>query len=248
MSINTIDQINTEILRQFESRGLTINQGIAVDARLVKSASRPVSNKEINELKDKHASPQGKLNKNGKPKKFTRDLESSWTIKNDTPHYGLKEHAAVDVNHGFVLSTTITPASVNDTNYLDYCTVFSRHTKQPIKNVFADKGYAGLPNRRFLANNKIADGIMRKDSTTAKLTDLEIERNKKISKVRYIVEQYFGISHLHDNAKRAKFTQLVKNKVDGWIRQFYPVKFEDHLTGAAYNIFRGMKILGPIPV
>ena len=54
-----------------------------------------------------------------------------------------------------------------------------------------------MPNRDFLATNKIADGIMRKDSTTAKLTqlntleerllrnltgraDLEIERNKKM--------------------------------------------------------------------
>jgi IS5 family transposase len=48
-----MDQINSEILRQFEAKGLTINEGIAVDARLVKSASRPISNKEIDELKEK---------------------------------------------------------------------------------------------------------------------------------------------------------------------------------------------------
>jgi IS5 family transposase len=48
-------------------------------------------------------------------------------------------------------------------------------------------GYAGKPNRDFLALNKIADGIMRKDSSTAKLTEYEIERNKKLSKIRYIV-------------------------------------------------------------
>jgi hypothetical protein len=47
----------------------------------------------------------------------------------------------VDTNHGFVLATTHTPASVNDTNFLTYCTAFSRHTKQKIKKVFADKGY-----------------------------------------------------------------------------------------------------------
>ena len=35
----------------------------------------------------------------------------------------------------------ITPSSVNDINYLPYCTVYSRHTKQPIKKVYADKGY-----------------------------------------------------------------------------------------------------------
>ena len=29
-----MDQINSDILRQFEAKGLTINEGIAVDARL----------------------------------------------------------------------------------------------------------------------------------------------------------------------------------------------------------------------
>lgn len=122
----------------------------------------------------------------------------------------------MDSRHGFVLATTLTPASVNDTNLLPYCTAFSRHTKQKIKKVYADKGYAGKPNRDFLALNQIEDGIMRKNSTTAKLTDSEILRNKAISKIRYIVEQYFGISHLHDRANRARFTTIVKNKFDTW--------------------------------
>lgn len=230
LSKNAMDDINSEILRQFEVKGLTINEGIAVDARLVKSTSRPVNNDRLKKLRKIHDTEDGKLDKNGKPKKFTRDLDSDWVVQKDTPHYGLKEHAAVDTNHGFILTTTMTPASVNDTNYLSYCTVFSRHTKQPIKKVFADKGYAGKPNRDFLAGNNIADGIMRKDTTTAKLTDLEIERNKNISKVRYMVEQYFGISHLKDNAKRARFASINKNKWDCWIRQ------------AAYNIFKGLKI------
>lgn len=227
LSKKAMDQINTEILRQFSNQGLTINEGIAIDARLVKSASRPISNKEIKERRLN----KGNTDKNGKPLKFSRDLESDWTIKNDTPHYGLKEHAAVDTNHGFVLATTMTPASVNDTNYIPYCTVYSRHTKQPIKKVYADKGYAGKPNRDFLALNNIEDGIMRKNSTTAKLTDYERKRNKKISKVRYIVEQYFGLSHLQDGAYRARFTTIAKNLFDGWCRQ------------AAYNIKRGLKIL-----
>ncbi len=232
LSKNAMDQINSAILRQFEKQGININEGVAIDARLVKSASRPVSNEKLKELREKHHTPEGKLDKNGNPKKFCRDLESDWTVMKDDPFYGLKEHASVDVNNGFILATTMTPASVNDTNYLPYCTVYSRHTKQPIKKVYADKGYAGKPNRNFLALNKIADGIMRKDSTTTKLTKLEIKRNKQISKVRYIVEQYFGISHLHDRAKRARFTTIAKNKMDCWCRQ------------AAFNIARGLKILG----
>jgi len=231
LSKNAMDQINSEILRQFESQGLTINEGIAVDARLVKSASRPISGDKIRQAREKHDTPEGKLDKNGKPLKFHRDLDSDWVVQKDTPHYGLKEHAAVDTKHGFVLAATLTPASVNDTNYLSYCTIYSRHTHQKIQIVYADKGYAGKPNRDFLAINQIADGIMRKDSTTAKLTEYEIQRNKSISKLRYIVEQYFGISHLHDEAKRARFTDITKNKFDLWCRQ------------AAYNIKRGLKIL-----
>ena len=193
LSKNAMDQINSEILRQFERQGLTINEGVAIDARLVQSASRPISNDKIKELRDEQNTPEGKLDKNGNPKKYTRDLESDWNAKDENnPHYGLKEHASVDVKHGFILATTLTPASESDTNYLQYCTVFSRHTKQPIKKVYADKAYYGEPNRSFLAGNKIGDGIMRKDTTTAKLTEYEIERNKRISKVRYIVEQYFG--------------------------------------------------------
>ena len=227
LSKKAMDQINSEILRQFSKQGLTINEGIAIDARLVRSASRPISNKDIKERKRNSS----RTDKNGNPLKFSRDLESDWTIKNDAPHYGLKEHTAVDTNHGFVLATTMTPASVNDTNYIPYCTIYSRHTKQPIKKVYADKGYAGKPNRDFLALNNIEDGIMRKNSTTAKLTDYERKRNKKISKVRYIVEQYFGLSHLHDGAYRARFTTIAKNLLDAWCRQ------------AAYNIKRGLKIL-----
>jgi IS5 family transposase len=130
-----------------------------------------------------------------------------------------------------VLAATLTSASVNDTNFLAYCTVLSRHTKQKIKKVYADMDYAGKPNRDFLALNKIEDGITRKNSITAKLTELAIQRNKAIAKIRYIVEQYFGISHLHGRANRARFTTIIKNQFDGWFRQ------------AAFNVTIGMKII-----
>ena len=30
--------------------------------------------------------------------------------ENDEPHYGLKEHASVDIKNGFILATKLTPA------------------------------------------------------------------------------------------------------------------------------------------
>ena len=231
LSKDAMIHINNIVLQEFGNRGLSINEGIAVDARLVKSASRPISSDEQKRLREKRHSTEGRLDKNGNPLKFMRDIDSDWTIKNDTPHYGLKEHASVDINNGFILATTLTPASVHDTNYLPYLTLASCHTKEPIEKVYADKGYYGRPNRAFLSLNRIRDGIMRKDTTTAKLTKLERARNKKISKKRYIVEQYFGLSHLHDGAYRARFTTTLKNIWDAMCRQM------------AFNITRGSKLL-----
>ena len=199
---------------------------------MVQSASRPISNNEIKKLREQRQTPKGKVDKNGHPLKFCRDVESDWVVQNDEPHYGLKEHASVSVDNGFILATTMTPASHHDSPYLPYCTIYSLHTEEELKKVYADKGYFGEPNRDFLNLNHIEDRIMRKDTTTAKLTEYEKERNKKISKKRYIVEQYFGLSHLHDGAKRARFTTIIKNIIDAMFRQ------------AAFNISRGAKLLG----
>jgi IS5 family transposase len=234
LSKEAMNKINNTVLQQFSQRGLSINEGVAVDARLVKSASHPISNKEIQEQREKRETPEGKIDKNGNALKFSRDFESDWVKKNEILHYGLKEHASVDTNYGFVLATELTPSSVNDSIYLPYCVIASCHTEEPIQKVYADKGYYGKPNSGFLHLNDIADGIMRKDTKSTKLTHYEKERNKQISKRRYIVEQYFGLSHLYNNAFRARFTRLMKNAIDVLFRQM------------AFNLFRGDKILGTV--
>ena len=231
LSKETMKAINHELLSQFASRGLAINEGIAIDARLVQSASHPISEDKLREEKIKQESPEGCLDRLGKPMKFSRDLDSNWTVKNNKPHFGLKEHASVDTRYGFVLATEMTPASFHDSPFLPLCVAGSCHTKDPIQKVFADKGYFGEKNREFLSFNQIQDGIMRKATRGAQLTAYEIERNKAISKIRYKVEQYFGISHLHHHAHRARFTRLIKNALDVLFRQL------------AFNLFRGSKVL-----
>ncbi len=234
LSKRAMQLINNEVLRQFAEKGLKINEGIAVDARLIESASHPISNEEIRKEREEREKPEGKVDCNGKPVKFQRDIESDWTVKNEKPHYGLKEHASVDTDNGFVLATEVSPASTHDSLYLSYCVIASCHTKEPIKKVYADKGYHGKPNRDFLFMNKIADGIMRKAGKGMDLTENEKARNKGISKVRYIVEQYFGLSDLHSGASRARFPKLIKNAIDGMFRQM------------AFNLFRGVRVLGVV--
>ena len=224
ISKDTMDKINNEILNQFHQKGISINKGVAVDARLIESASKPISNDDIQKLKE--AKPT-----NDKPKKFTRDLESTWTIKNDKPHYGIKEHVSVDTTNGFVLSMTLSTASDHDYKYLPYCVATSKHTDEQIEGAYADKGYSGKSNRAFLAMNKIKDFIMRKDTKNSKLTQYEKERNKAIAKIRYIVEQYFGITQLKNFANKARFTTIIKNLMDASYRQI------------SFNLQRALKVL-----
>ena len=55
-----MDQIVSEILQQFESQGLTINEGIDDDATLVKSASWPIRNDKIKGSREKHHTPEAR--------------------------------------------------------------------------------------------------------------------------------------------------------------------------------------------
>ena len=102
------DPIVGNIRHQSADWGLTINEGVAIDARVVKSASRPVSNKKIEDLKAKRESPAGKLDKNGQH------------------YYALKEQISVDATHRFILATVLSKASIHETNYLAYSTIYSR--------------------------------------------------------------------------------------------------------------------------
>lgn len=204
LSKEAMIEINHELLLQFARKGLSINEGIAIDARLVTSTSKVVSTDELTKFRGKRDTPEGRLDRNGSHLEFSRDIESDWTVRDDKPHYGLKEQASVDLTNGFILATSMTPACVHESAYLPYYTVASSHTNGPIKKVYADKGYYGRPNRGFLSLNGITDGIMWKDTTVDTVPDRERERNKQLAQKRYILEQYFGLSHLPDGAYRSQ--------------------------------------------
>ena len=222
----TLEKVHHELLNQFDALGFSIESGMAVDARVVKSVSRPVSDKMLKELREKRKIKSQMRKKTQRSMRFQRDLDSDWTVKNNKPLFGMKEHAAIDVESGLVLSTHMSKASEHDTKYFSYTVTKGIHGQKLPTKVYADKGYCGEPNRDFLNMNGIGDGIMRKNQINAALTEKEIQRNKEISKVRYKIEQYFGITHKYHGAGKARFTTIIK---ENW----------DHLCGAmAFNIKR----------
>jgi IS5 family transposase len=145
--------------------------------RRVKSSARRKSNEKIKEEQEKREAAEGNLDRTGKPLKFKSDVDSNWVVRDEVPFYGMKEHAAIDVESGLILSTYMTKASENETNYLQSTAVRGMQGKHKPPKVYADKGYCSQGNREFLHMNEMADGIMRKDYRNAKLTELEHQRN-----------------------------------------------------------------------
>lgn len=190
-----LEQIHHELLEQFSVKGCSLESGLAVDARVIKSASRPVADKKLRELREKRKAKARMKKNTQRAMRFERDFDSDWTVKNNNPIFGMKEHASIDVKSGLVLSTCVSRASEHDTNYFSYVVVKGIHEKNLPDVVYADKGYCSRSNRKFLSMNCIGDGIMRKNQINASLTTTEIERNKSISMVRYKGAQYFGIPH-----------------------------------------------------
>ncbi len=225
---DVLEQVHHELLEQLNTLGFSIESGMAVDARVVKSASRPVSDRKLRDLREKRKARLQMKKKTQKAMRFQRDLDSDWTVKNNKAIFGMKEHAAIDVESGLVLSTHISKASEHDTKYFAYTVTKGIHGKELPPVIYADKGYCGEPNRDFLHINGMRDGIMRKNQINASLTESEIMRNKSISRIRYKIEQYFGITHKYHGAGKARFTTIIK---ESW----------DHLCGAmAFNIKRAV--------
>lgn len=83
-------KINSTLLNHFHNHGLYVNQGVAIDTRLIKYTSRPISIYKTCELIDKRDHPEVKLYNNGIVKEFSRDLEPEWIVKNDNTIMALK--------------------------------------------------------------------------------------------------------------------------------------------------------------
>jgi hypothetical protein len=66
-----------------------------------------------------------------------------------------QKNASIYTVHGFVLAMELTYVSVSDSIYLPYWVSAGCHTGDPIKKVYADKGYYEKTNRSFLSMNHI---------------------------------------------------------------------------------------------
>lgn len=164
-----------------ELKGLILKRGTIVDATII------------------HASGSTK-NKDRK-----RDEEMSSTRKNNTYHFGMKEHIGVDIDSGLVHTIEATTAKDHDITKLEDCL----HGYEEV--VSGDKAYGTKARKQEMRKEGKIYLITNKGTRSKKLSNAQKKRNRKISSVRSKVEHPFGIIKNIWKHRSVRYKGLLKN-------------------------------------
>ncbi len=158
-----------------------------------------------------------KLN-NQNVQKYSADKEARFGCKGKKKFwFGYKRHCSIDMKHGLIKETVVTPANVPDAKVLeDIC------PKQGM--VLADKGYSSEEARQVLKNNGCHSGIIRKNNDPQKNKD----KDRWFTQVRMPFEGTFS-----KLSKKARYRGTDK------------VQFQATFEALAFNLKRLIKINAP---
>lgn len=211
------DKLFLEISRQLEKQGFLVKKGIIADATVIQSHNRPKTKTLEYVTKDRNETEE----KSEIKITYSKDEDANWIFKQGRYHYGFKVHTLVNQD-GYILGGHITSASKSDT----------RELPQLLKDIeikagnpfYADKGYASKENRNMLKQHNLLDRIMIKKPKNKKINQYKKNKNKAISKVRFVVEQTFGLLKSGFGFNKMRYTGIIKSE------------FEFKMKGMAFNI------------
>ena len=205
------DGLLAQVNAQIQAHDILVRQGCHVDASITQSPRKPrarpayevVSDREErdNESDAQAATQVIEVTQSGV------DSEARWVRKGGQPVFGYKQHTVVDSN-GLVLAVETTPANCHDSKPL--LDLLDKADIQPGVRVHADKAYSSQKHRDALKSCGIKNGIQDKAAKNNPLTRRQLQRNRLITKARYVVERTFGSQARWFNAKILRYCGLAK--------------------------------------
>lgn len=151
----------------------------------------------------------------------SKDKDARRVKKDGKFKLGYKQHTRTD-HEGYIEKLHISPANEHECNHFE---PLLQDIAEGV-TVYADKGYDSNANRTLLREKKLSDGIMRKAHRGHPLTGEDKERNRQLSKTRYVVEQSFGTLHRKFRYQRAAYFGLLK------------VTAQSHLKAICINLLK----------
>jgi len=117
-----------------------------------------------------------------------KDKDARWTKKHGKSFFGYKNHVNADARHKLIRDYDVTDASVHDSQKLDGL-LNNANTSQ---DVYADSAYRSAETEAKLNARGFRSRIHSRASRNHRLSDAQVEANRKKSKVRVRIEHVFG--------------------------------------------------------
>ena len=224
LGLKIYDKLFDEINRQLVKKGFIVRERSAavVERVVIESANRPKKYiKNIPEdREEEYDENEVENNKKSCSKEtfsggshfeieYSKDPYAMWLKKGKRSYFGYKGFVGADLG-GFIINGLMTPA--NKSEMRKFSDILDKLCLPIGTPVLADKGYCSRDNRKLLTGLGLKDFIMHKSARGKKLTEYQKKMNKSISKVRYIVEQVFGILKRHYNFTRCGYPRIKESQ------------------------------------
>ena len=203
------EEIWTELQRQLNKKGYTIQKGVIQDATFIEA---DLGRKRY--YKEKQAKKHGKKIKYTEKQKQHIDKDGTFSVKHGQVHYGYKNHIKLDVDNHLIRELEVTTASLHDGN-IDLI-------KKGDKTAYRDKGYFG----KNICVKNIKDMTMDRGTRAGKLNGGKQKRNKMISKIRAPGERPFAVIKRIFNGTRT------------YVKTIERVRIKEVFKCIAYNLYQ----------
>jgi len=167
-----IEKLFSQITRQLEAKGLILKRGTVVDASIIESSGRPLSDDNRAELESR-PSPQ-------------IDTDADSTRKGGTDYFGYKAHIGVDVGSKLIRSLSFTKASPQDSTQTGALLCGDERA------IFGDKAYSSKDLKIKCRSEGVYYGILDKAYRNTPLSATQKDRNTRKRRVRRYVEHPFA--------------------------------------------------------
>jgi len=177
------------LFEQFEGylqgHGYQAEGGQILDATLVPVPKQRISKEERQQLEQGEVPQAWQENPHRRSQK---DIDASWTKKNEVSHFGYKNHISIDVEYGLVRRYSVTAAAVHDSVALPQILDDDNAGDE----VWADSAYRSALIEWFLALLNWCSQIHERGYRQHPLTEQQKQHNRAKSKIRAKVEHVFG--------------------------------------------------------
>lgn len=181
---NQLSNLFNRFNQYLDNKGLRARKGQIVDASFVEAPRQRNTREQNQTIKDGLIPAEFLDNPHVASQK---DTDARWAQKNDEDHFGYKNHISVDVEHKLIRNFACTNAAVHDSNQFE-----SLLAPNSSRDVWADSAYRSEEKEAILNAMNYRSHVHEKGNRSAALTDKQIARNKKKSKIRARVEHVFG--------------------------------------------------------